>query len=123
MNRYKDDGFGAEVVKIFLHGLLLGIAATLAAIGVFALLRLSFREAENPTREQVTEYIETHGGSAPPASWYPSGDPWRNFTAKEANEMLKDCEDTPSNRKVWRQVREPVQLGGGIDDGYELVDE
>jgi hypothetical protein len=26
-------------------------------------------------------------------------------------------------RKVWRQVREPVQLGGGIDDGYELVEE
>jgi hypothetical protein len=26
-------------------------------------------------------------------------------------------------KKVWRQVREPVQLGGGIDDGYELVDE
>ena len=26
-------------------------------------------------------------------------------------------------RKVWRQVRDPVQLAGGIDDGYELVDE
>jgi hypothetical protein len=26
-------------------------------------------------------------------------------------------------RKVWKRVREPVQLEGGIDDGYELVDE
>lgn len=99
MNRYKDDGFGAEVLKIFVHGLLLGIAATLTAIGVFALLRLSFRETENPSREKVAEYIETHNGSAPPASWYPNGDPWRNLTAKETSEMFSDCEDTPENRK------------------------
>ena len=26
-------------------------------------------------------------------------------------------------RKAWRQVRQPVQLGGGIDDGYELAEE
>lgn len=45
-------------------------------------------------QEQVAEYIKTHNGSAPPASWYPNGDPWRNFTAEEANEMLKDCEDS-----------------------------
>lgn len=74
-------------------------------------------------------------------------DPLRNFTADEANEWLQHCEDTPENRKrwaeagtpmmesgskssnktnsrkVWKRVREPVQLGGGIDDGYELVDE
>lgn len=75
------------------------------------------------------------------------GDPLRSFTAEEANEWLQHCEDTPENRKrwaeagtpmmesgnkaankaksgkVWKRVREPVQLEGGIDDGYELVDE
>jgi hypothetical protein len=75
------------------------------------------------------------------------GDPQRNFTAEEANDWLQHCEDTPENRKrwaeagtpmmksgnkeankakigkVWKRVRDPVQLGGGIDDGYELVDE
>jgi len=75
------------------------------------------------------------------------GDPLRSFTADEANEWLQHCEDTPENwkrwaeagtpmmessnkaannaksGKVWKRVREPVQLGGGIDDGYELVDE
>jgi hypothetical protein len=64
-------------------------------------------------------------------------DPLRSFTAEESNEWLRHCEDTPDNRKrwaeagtpmmksgkVWKRVREPVQLGGGIDDGYELVDE
>jgi hypothetical protein len=104
MNRYEDDGFGAEGVKIFVHGLLLGIAATLASLVGFAMLRLTFREAENPSSGKVSEYIETHNGSAPPASWYPNGDPWRNFTAKEANEMLADCEDTPENRKRWAEV-------------------
>ena len=75
------------------------------------------------------------------------GDPLRSFTAEEADEWLQHCEDTPENRKrwaeagtpmmesgnkaankaksgkVWKRVREPVQLEGGIDDGYELVDE
>jgi hypothetical protein len=57
--------------------------------------RLNQAEAKRispPTQKEVAEYIETHKGSAPPASWYPNGDPWRNFTAREANEMLKDCE-------------------------------
>jgi hypothetical protein len=73
--------------------------------------------------------------------------PLRSFTADEANEWLQHCEDTPENRKrwsdagtpmmqsgnkaankvksgkVWKRVREPVQLEGGIDDGYELVEE
>lgn len=44
-------------------------------------------------QERAAEYIKTHNGSAPPASWYPNGDPWRNFTAEEANKMLKDCEN------------------------------
>lgn len=26
-------------------------------------------------------------------------------------------------RKVWKQVRQPVQIEGMIDDGYELVEE
>ena len=75
------------------------------------------------------------------------GDSLGSFTADEANEWLQHCEDTPENRKrwaeagtpmmesgnkaankaksgkVWKRVREPVQLEGGIDDGYELVDE
>lgn len=29
----------------------------------------------------------------------------------------------PETRKVWKQVREPVQIEGMIDDGYELVEE
>jgi hypothetical protein len=71
----------------------------------------------------------------------------RSFTAEEADEWLQHCEDTPENRKrwaeagtpmmesgnkaankaksgkVWKRVLEPVQLEGGIDDGYELVDQ
>lgn len=31
--------------------------------------------------------------------------------------------DKPETRKVWKQVREPVQIEGMIDDGYELVEE
>lgn len=78
---------------------------------------------------------------------FAKSDPLRSFTAKEADEWLEHCEDTPENRKrwaeagtpmmesgnkaankaksgkVWKRVREPVQLEGGIDDGYELVDE
>lgn len=67
-------------------------------------------------------------------------DHFRNFTADEANEWLQYYEDTPENRKkwadagtpmmksknnnkVWKRVREPIQLEGSIDDGYELVDE
>jgi hypothetical protein len=29
---------------------------------------------------------------------------------------------TPPKRLEWKQVREPVQLEGGIDDGYELIE-
>jgi hypothetical protein len=28
----------------------------------------------------------------------------KNFTAKEANEMLADFEDTPENRKRWSEA-------------------
>ena len=31
-------------------------------------------------------------------------------------------EYTPTKRFEWKQVREPAQLEGGIDDGYELVE-
>lgn len=63
------------------------------------------KRATPPTQKEVAEYIESHNGSAPPANWYPNGDPWRNFTAKEANEMLTDCEDTPENRKRWAEAK------------------
>ena len=63
------------------------------------------KRAKAPTRAEVAEYIETHNGSAPPASWYPNGDPWRNFTAKETSEMFSDCEDTPENRKRWAEAK------------------
>jgi hypothetical protein len=37
-----------------------------------------------PKQAEVQEYIEKHNGSAPPANWYPNGDPWRGITAKES---------------------------------------
>ncbi len=40
--------------------------------------------------------------------------------------LAKPSTPTPTyvpTRKVWRQVREPIQIEGGIDDGYELVEE
>lgn len=43
-----------------------------------------------PSREQVSRYMQSHNNSAPPASWYSNGDPWRNLTAKEANQALGD---------------------------------
>ena len=43
--------------------------------------RNDFREPREPTPEEVEEYSRNHNGSAPPASWYPNGDPWRNLTA------------------------------------------
>lgn len=50
-------------------------------------------------------------------------DPYRNFTAEEANEWLQYYENKPKKNMVWKRVREPVQHGGSIDDGYELVEE
>jgi hypothetical protein len=43
-----------------------------------------------PTQADVAEYIKTHNGSAPPPSWYPNGDPWRNLTAKELEAMFEE---------------------------------
>lgn len=52
---------------------------------LFALLlpRLAMdRPAAGPSREQVQEWFRAND-SAPPASWYPNGDPWRGLTAEE----------------------------------------
>lgn len=46
----------------------------------------------NPTREQVTEWLHSHNGSAPPASWYPNGDPWRGLTAEELESMFEETD-------------------------------
>lgn len=43
-----------------------------------------------PTREQVQKWLEENNNSAPPKEWYPNGDPWRNLTAEEVNEMFKE---------------------------------
>ncbi len=48
------------------------------------------QRATGPSRQQVTQYMQSNNGSAPPASWYPNGDPWRNLTAKEVNEAFGD---------------------------------
>lgn len=48
------------------------------------------QHATGPSREQVSRYMQSHNNSAPPASWYPNGDPWRNLTAKEASEAFGD---------------------------------
>ena len=50
------------------------------------------------------------------------GDPLRNFSAKEANEMLEQFETPPKpRRKVLKQVRPWTQIEGMIDDGFEWV--
>lgn len=41
---------------------------------------------------------------------------------RQASQEIEKPSSNPA-RKVWRQVRKPIQLGGGIDDGYELVEE
>jgi hypothetical protein len=48
------------------------------------------QRATGPSRQQVTQYMQSNNGSAPPASWYPNGDPWRNLTAREVNEAFGD---------------------------------
>jgi hypothetical protein len=45
-----------------------------------------------PSREQLQQWFDEHPTQAPPAEWYPNGDPWRGITAEEANAMLEDCE-------------------------------
>lgn len=44
-----------------------------------------------PSREQLQQWFDEHPTQAPPAEWYPNGDPWRGITAEEANAMLEDC--------------------------------
>jgi hypothetical protein len=45
-----------------------------------------------PSREELREWFDKNPDKAPPAEWYPNGDPWRGITAEEANKMLEDCE-------------------------------
>lgn len=45
-----------------------------------------------PSREELREWFDANPDKAPPAEWYPNGDPWRGITAEEANKMLEDCE-------------------------------
>lgn len=50
-----------------------------------------------------------------------------SFASSEAGKPMMESGNKAANKaksgKVWKRVREPVQHGGGIDDGYELVDE
>ncbi|WP_372897350.1 hypothetical protein [Stieleria sp.] len=45
-----------------------------------------------PSQEAVREWFR-HNDSAPPANWYPNGDPWRNLTAEEV-EVAHDPDDS-----------------------------
>jgi hypothetical protein len=47
---------------------------------------------DGPSREQLREWFDKNPDKAPPAEWYPNGDPWRGITAEEANKMFEDCE-------------------------------
>jgi hypothetical protein len=38
-----------------------------------------------PTKEMLREWFRMND-SAPPAEWYPHGDPWRNLTTEEVLE-------------------------------------
>lgn len=84
-------------MRAFLVGAVFGLVILI--VGMASLLVEQFIErrklapVSEPTQQQVTEYIESHNGSAPAAEWYPNGDPWRNFTAEEANEMLEGFEN------------------------------
>jgi len=78
--------------------LTLDVCYTLAV--VFVLLLLFSRQEpqvprvgpNGPSREQLQQWFDEHPTQAPPAEWYPNGDPWRGITAEEANAMLEDCE-------------------------------
>lgn len=51
---------------------------------------------KGPSPERVERFIREHNGSAPPAKWYPNGDPWRNFTAEEADKLHE-----PDEQKIF----------------------
>lgn len=56
----------------------------------------------------------TQSASAPPAKWYPNGDPWRNPTAAEMNEALKpcekQCEDVMPTAELAESGADPIGL-------------
>ena len=61
---------------------------------------------------RAQEYIEKNNGSAPPARWYPNGDPWRNLKADEVNAVFAD-QDEPAKEPAKEPVKQtetpPVQ--------------
>ena len=96
-----------------LAGIIVGSIIALCLCGIFVLLNVLclvamygaiVREYRNiphvtprvspngPSREQLQQWFDEHPTQAPPAEWYPNGDPWRGITAEEANAMLEDCE-------------------------------
>lgn len=52
------------------------------------LKRAAKPKASEPSRERVKKWFRSND-SAPPASWYKNGDPWRNPTAEEMQEILE----------------------------------
>lgn len=46
--------------------------------------------ATGPSPAKVRQYMRDHNGSAPPADWYPNGDPWRGLTTEELEAMEPD---------------------------------
>jgi len=111
----KDDILVAMVIAMI-------IMASITWYSVWSMSRLhsQLRESDvhhnkqwlgrEPSREEVTKYIESHNGSSPPASWYPNGNPWRNFTAKETDEWMQYYEYTPENRKKWAEAGTPMKF-------------
>jgi hypothetical protein len=96
-----------------LTGIIVGSIIALCLCGIFVLLNVLclvamysaiVREYQNipsvrplvkpdgPSREQLREWFDKNPDKAPPAEWYPNGDPWRGITAEEANKMFEDCE-------------------------------
>jgi hypothetical protein len=95
-----------------LAGIIVGSIVALVLCAVFVLLGVLYvvfmygaivREYRNiqqvtpvitngPSRQQLREWFDKNPDKAPPAEWYPNGDPWRGITAEEANKMLEDCE-------------------------------
>lgn len=133
-----------------IHGLVLAFALStvvFASMAWWSLFHMATLYDRIHALESLPANVEGSRNEVREPHAVAKGDPLRSFTADEANEWLQHCEDTPENRKrwaeagtpmmesgnkaankansgkVWKQVREPVQLGGGIDDGYELVDE
>ena len=76
---------------------LLGVLCVMSICGAIVREYQSIQQVtpvitNGPSREQLREWFDKNPEKAPPAEWYPKGDPWRGITAEEANKMLEDCE-------------------------------